>query len=110
MSLNWRHRLIARGFDAITFSGAHRWLAPLARGRGAILMFHHVRPAGSQPFQPNALLEITPDFLDRPLGLVHRLGLNPIPSCVAPHLFPQPGKSSLVASAFNKVYPDILIF
>jgi peptidoglycan/xylan/chitin deacetylase (PgdA/CDA1 family) len=95
MSLNWRHRLIARGFDAITLSRADRWLAPLARGRGAILMFHHVRPARADPFQPNALLEITPDFLDRTLGLVRRLGFETIP---------------LVALTFDDGYRDNLDF
>ena len=36
-------------------------------------MFHHVRPAPNEAFQPNNLLEITPDFLDEVLRLLRRL-------------------------------------
>ena len=61
---NWRDHAIAAGFAGFRATGLHRLLAPLTRGRGAILMFHHVRPFGGQVFAPNRLLEITPEFLD----------------------------------------------
>jgi peptidoglycan/xylan/chitin deacetylase (PgdA/CDA1 family) len=44
--------------------GADRWLRPLARGSGLILMLHHVRPRRYREFEPNQVLEITPEFLE----------------------------------------------
>lgn len=46
----------------------HRVLAPWTAGRGAILTMHRVRQAPAAAFQPNAHLEITPEFLDRLLA------------------------------------------
>lgn len=51
------------GLDALHYSGASSALAPLTRGVGIIFMMHHIRPAHDEPFDPNGLLAITPDFL-----------------------------------------------
>lgn len=59
-----RHRMIEVGFRAIAASRADVWLRPLARGRGVILTFHHVHPDPPGPYAPNALLTITPAFLN----------------------------------------------
>ena len=50
--------------EALYFSGAHRLLQPLLGGVGAILTLHHVRPPRKDPFQPNRLLEVSPEFLE----------------------------------------------
>lgn len=60
-----RDKLIRTGLEALYFTGAHRLMRPLFGGVGAILMLHHVRPARRDPFQPNRLLEVTPEFLRR---------------------------------------------
>ncbi len=44
-------------------SGAHELLRRFVGGVGMILTFHHVRPERPDPFQPNKLLEVTPEFL-----------------------------------------------
>jgi peptidoglycan/xylan/chitin deacetylase (PgdA/CDA1 family) len=62
---NVRKKLIQTAFEALYFSGAHVLLSSLCRGVGAVLMFHHVRPARLDPFQPNRMLEITPSFLEQ---------------------------------------------
>ena len=58
-------KLVLRtGMEALYFSGAHRMLRPLLGGVGAILTLHHVRPPRPDAFQPNRLLEVSPQFLE----------------------------------------------
>jgi peptidoglycan/xylan/chitin deacetylase (PgdA/CDA1 family) len=64
------------GLNAIYFSGAHRWLAGIGAGAGAVLMFHHVRPGNRGAFVPNAHLEVTPEFLGTAVRLVREKGMD----------------------------------
>jgi peptidoglycan/xylan/chitin deacetylase (PgdA/CDA1 family) len=64
------------GMEALYFSGAHRLLQPLLGGVGAILTLHHVRPARKDAFQPNRLLEVSPEFLDDVIGGLRRAGVD----------------------------------
>jgi peptidoglycan/xylan/chitin deacetylase (PgdA/CDA1 family) len=59
-----RNAIIRSGLEALYFTGAHRVMRRFVGGVGAILVLHHVRPARRDGFQPNQLLEITPDFLE----------------------------------------------
>lgn len=74
--MNGRHRAIAAAFGIMAATGADRWSRGFAQGRGVILTLHHVRPAASRGFSPNALLEITPTFLDAALGLIRAEGYD----------------------------------
>jgi peptidoglycan/xylan/chitin deacetylase (PgdA/CDA1 family) len=65
-----KNTIIRSGLETLYFSGMHHWLRPMVGGVGAILMLHHVRPPRPDAFQPNRLLEVTPDFLE---GLLRRL-------------------------------------
>lgn len=62
--------IIRTGLETLYFSGLHHMLRPFVGGVGSILTLHHVRPARKSGFQPNRLLEVTPNFLD---GLLRRL-------------------------------------
>lgn len=105
MSLGGKHRLISAGFGAIALTGADGWLAPFARGYGAVLMFHHVRPAGPDPFRPNGLLEITPEHLDRTLGLVRDLGYDIVGLDEVPERLAS-GRGRFVVLTFDDGYRD----
>ena len=53
--------IIRGGLETLYFSGLHHVLRPAFGGVGAILTLHHVRPARYGGFQPNRLLEVTPE-------------------------------------------------
>jgi peptidoglycan/xylan/chitin deacetylase (PgdA/CDA1 family) len=74
--MNLRHQAFSAAFAAISATRADRWGRGLAQGAGVILTLHHVRPQGAGGFRPNGLLEITPDFLDRTLTLIHSEGYD----------------------------------
>ena len=76
MAMNGRHRAIAAAFKLIEATGADRWSRGFAQGAGVILTLHHVRPQHPRGFAPNALLDVTPDFLDRALGLIRAEGYD----------------------------------
>ena len=76
--MNARHKAIAATFRTMAATGADRWSRGFAQGLGVILTLHHVRAAGLRGFAPNALLDITPDFLDRALGLIRAEGVTSV--------------------------------
>jgi peptidoglycan/xylan/chitin deacetylase (PgdA/CDA1 family) len=105
MHAGLKHRLIAAGFAALAASRTDRLLAPLARGRGVILMFHHVRPARRESFQPNALLEITPDYLELVLSTLKRAGLDLVSLDEVPARLASAGRP-FAALTFDDGYRD----
>lgn len=71
-----RHAIIRAGLGALSWTGVHHLLRPMLAGRGAIFMLHHVRPRRDDAFQPNAHLEITPEFLATTLRHLRDLGVD----------------------------------
>lgn len=71
-----KQQVIAAGFGFFRATRLHHMLAPLTRGRGAILTLHHVRPWRGDAFAPNRLLEVEPAFLDAALGRIAALGYD----------------------------------
>lgn len=74
--MSLRHHAFSVAFKAVALTGADRWGRGFAQGRGVILTLHHVRPWRERSFAPNRLLEITPEFLDRTLGLIRQEGYD----------------------------------
>lgn len=105
--MDLKHLALRTGLSALSMSGAARLMAVQTRGLGAIMMFHHVRPALPKAFDPHAFLTISPEFLDRLLGHVKAQGYAIIPMDeVAERLAdPRPDKP-FVALTFDDGYRD----
>ncbi len=71
-----KQHIIRAGLETLYFTGAHLALSSPLRGVGAILMLHHVRPPRPEAFQPNRLLEVTPEFLDAVVTWLRSAGLD----------------------------------
>ncbi len=74
---NLRYSAFRVGLNAIAFSGLNR-LLPSAAGRGVIFTLHHVGPDRADDFQPNAILSVTPEFLQQTVETVLQAGLTPV--------------------------------
>ena len=75
----------------------HQALAPLTRGRGAILAFHHVRPQDPAVFAPNRGLAITPEHLDAVLTHLRQSGYRIVPLDAVPDELAEPHGVPFVA-------------
>jgi peptidoglycan/xylan/chitin deacetylase (PgdA/CDA1 family) len=73
-----KQTIIRGGLESLFFTGAHAALRPFVGGVGVILTLHHVRPARPDRFQPNRLLEVTPQFLGRVVKLLRRSRIDVI--------------------------------
>jgi peptidoglycan/xylan/chitin deacetylase (PgdA/CDA1 family) len=102
----FREKIISAGFTAFGATGIHRLAAPLTRGLGAILMFHHVRPWVERDFAPNRLLEITPQFLDAALTRVTARGFDLVSLDAALERIKAPGERPFVVLSFDDGYRD----
>jgi peptidoglycan/xylan/chitin deacetylase (PgdA/CDA1 family) len=70
-----KSRLTRSGLDALYYSKIYHLFSPMWSGVGVIFTLHHVREVSERdPFRPNAILEITPDFLDATIQQIINTG------------------------------------
>lgn len=91
---------IAGGLEAANLLRA-TGLMRKARGRGAIFTLHHVRPYDAHAFEPNAHLEITPQFLDAVLTRLKRDGYQFVPLADVPALLAENDSKAAPFAAFT---------
>lgn len=111
-----RLRLMQGSLRTLHTLGLHRLLQPLAAGLGMIVTLHRVRPAAErsaelgahEAFDPNGLLEITPEFLDVCIEALRAEGLSVVglDELVEALARPVPPAGRLVAFTFDDGYID----
>lgn len=108
--MSFRDGAIDFGLRVFGATRLHRAAAPFARGLGAILMFHHVRPRPPREFRPNAGLEISPRFLDEVLRGARRAGYEIVSLGEALERLDRGGGRRFVALTFDDGYRDNIEF
>ncbi len=103
-----RAQALGAGLKALGASRLPQLAAPFARGLGAILMFHHVRPWVQRGFAPNRGLEITPAFLDATLETLKRRGYEIVSLDDVPERIASPRARPFAALTFDDGYRDNL--
>jgi peptidoglycan/xylan/chitin deacetylase (PgdA/CDA1 family) len=106
--MDLRHRAFDLAFRAMTVSGADRWAAPFARGRGVVLTLHRVCLPSAGAFQPNRILEITPQFLDAVLTHVREAGIDLVDMDEAARRLRDEAGPFFVALTFDDGFRDTL--
>ena len=100
-----RHTFIRAALEALSVAQAPRWLPAPRNAAGFVLTLHHVVPGAPPPFAPNALLTVTPDFLDSLLSHLKGRGWRfvDVDALVAPEAEPDPGR---IAVTLDDGYRD----
>jgi peptidoglycan/xylan/chitin deacetylase (PgdA/CDA1 family) len=100
-------RMTQAGLTLLHATGLGALLAPLARGKGVIFTLHSVRPEPPQPFEPNRILTITPEFLERVVTGVAKSGYDIVSLDEAARRIKSGGKEKLFACfTFDDGYRD----
>ncbi|TAN17334.1 MAG: polysaccharide deacetylase [Rhizobiaceae bacterium] len=98
---------IRAGLNAIALSRAAS-LFPAAAGRGLIFTLHHVLPQKETgKFTPNAILSVTPEFLETAIVTARQAGLTPVHLHDLPALLADPSdKRKFIAFTLDDGYRD----
>lgn len=102
--------LLKAALTTIHLTGLDRALAPLTRGDGVIFTLHQVSPRPPEPFEPNRILKVTPEFLDQAIRQVIEAGVEILSlDEVHQRLSGEPGPSRPFACfTFDDGYRDTL--
>lgn len=73
---NLKYRAIGAAFEFLSLSGLPRLIRRRSVGKGVIFTLHRVLPDKPAQFSPNAILQITPQFLETVITRTRELGFQ----------------------------------
>ena len=74
--MSLKYAAIRSVFEVLAVTQVTGLVRALSRSRGVIFTLHRVLPDKPADFSPNAILQVTPDFLDYAIERVRDLGLD----------------------------------
>lgn len=108
--MSGRYEAIRAAFELLAATRLPRLIRKLSRSRGVILTLHRVVPEPPEEFSPNAILQVTPEFLEAAILGVRELGLDIVPLDEAIDRIVAPGAAGrkFVVFTFDDGYRDNL--
>lgn len=76
--MDLKYTAIRAAFEVLALLRAPALVQRISASRGVILTLHRVLPEPPPAFAPNAILQVTPDFLDAVLTRLRQLGIDVI--------------------------------
>lgn len=106
-----KYAAIRAAFEALSLSGLSGAIRAGSRSKGVIFTLHRVLPDAPAEFAPNAILQVTPAFLDYTIKRVRKLGLDivTLDEAVRRIASDEPARKFIVFS-FDDAYRDNLAF
>lgn len=105
-----RYGLIRAGFEALWASQVTHLVRALSRARGVIFTLHRVLPQLPDDFSPNAILQVTPDYLDFVITRVRRLGFDIVSLDEGLRRLTIPRSRRFIVLTFDDAYRDNLLY
>lgn len=103
-----RYGLYRAAFEALALPGVARSLRALSRAKGVIFTLHRVLPDAPAAFSPNAILQVTPDFLEAVIVRARKAGFDIVDLDEAVRRLGQEGANPFVVLTFDDGYRDNL--
>lgn len=109
--MSLKYRVIGAAFEAMWLTGMPKLFRALSQSRGVIFTLHRVLPEKPADFAPNAILQVTPDFLDYVIARLRRQNIDivTLDEAVVRLKAPEKGRPFLVLT-FDDAYRDNLTY
>jgi peptidoglycan/xylan/chitin deacetylase (PgdA/CDA1 family) len=106
-----KYGVIRAAFEGLALSGLPRLIRARSSCRGVIFTLHRVLPEAPADFAPNAILQVTPAFLEYAIARVRKLGFDIVDlDEAARRIESDAPEKPFVVFSFDDAYRDNLVY